>query len=486
MNQRGFTPIAVIVTVIILLATSGGAFLMYQKSATRSSEKNQNPSTVIIGLGSLCSGEKECNYFCKNNFGRCKEYCQGQPDNVLCQKSFSFERPIRGEEKYTSTLDKTITAKTPLLSTAPLAIVVNEQKQLPLPEKPKQLFIPEKSRVAELKAWMPDVMTQPIPVGASKTRLTSFPAPLDKIFITGPYGAHRGGHVEGLDHEWIEIADDTPIVSWARGKVTNVFLNNPNKPEDWRIYVDYGDGLSGEHMDVKTPLVKTGDEVEAGQSIAYGLPVQWLNGYHSGEFNLVDQYRKDGVQYRDGVTVSPYDYLREDLKTELIAAYTKQFIEPFVQRNEFFMGFAPWEPYLTNPLIFHKQYKGTIIGEWYLKSKKWAVDEAPDMLIFLRGITKYYDKQRLVAGEDASAAGATFDGTWVADYEAKKMQIVTERGIYYGIFELNESEPRATLKIQYQTGSYPTVFSDQANIYIERSVVQRRQDGYDLGVLNSL
>ena len=38
MNQRGFIPVAVIVTVIIVLAASGGAFLMYQKSVTTPSE----------------------------------------------------------------------------------------------------------------------------------------------------------------------------------------------------------------------------------------------------------------------------------------------------------------------------------------------------------------------------------------------------------------------------------------------------------------
>lgn len=42
------------------------------------------------GLGALCSGD-ECNIFCKDNLGRCKEYCQRNPANALCQKSFGFE-----------------------------------------------------------------------------------------------------------------------------------------------------------------------------------------------------------------------------------------------------------------------------------------------------------------------------------------------------------------------------------------------------------
>ncbi|MEK7481032.1 MAG: hypothetical protein AAB604_02945 [Patescibacteria group bacterium] len=38
MNQKGFIPIAVIVTIVIILAASGGAFFMYQKSATKPHE----------------------------------------------------------------------------------------------------------------------------------------------------------------------------------------------------------------------------------------------------------------------------------------------------------------------------------------------------------------------------------------------------------------------------------------------------------------
>lgn len=44
----------------------------------------------------------------------------------------------------------------------------------------------------------------------------------------------------------------------------------------------------------------------------------WISGYHSGEFNLVDQHRIDGVKYRDGANVSPFDYLREDVKQGLM------------------------------------------------------------------------------------------------------------------------------------------------------------------------
>src|SRR3989344_3693396 len=38
------------------------------------------------GLGSLCSDEEECNTFCHDNKGRCKDYCDNNPENEVCQK----------------------------------------------------------------------------------------------------------------------------------------------------------------------------------------------------------------------------------------------------------------------------------------------------------------------------------------------------------------------------------------------------------------
>lgn len=494
--EKGFAPLIIMVIVTIVIGAGVGGFLVFQKNKARAPEapiaqkampqEVSSPNTeasqklLVPQLGTLCSGEDGCNAYCKNNFGRCTEYCHEHSENALCPKPLSFEvSPAR--EAAAPAGNGTIQDVAPL--------------PVPPPALPPSAPTPvasisptPKFETAQLQPWVTDSITQPVPSGASKTRLTSFPAPLDKMFITGPYGAHRGGHPEGLDHEWIEIKNDVPVGSWADGDVTRVFLNNPNDPtSDWRIYIDYGDGLSGELMDVKTPLVKTGDKVKAGQAIAYGVPVVWLSGYHAGEFNLVDKHRGDGVRYRDGVTVSPFDYLREDLKQELIAAYTKQFIEPYTERGEFFMGFAPWEPYLTNPLVFHKQYRGTLAGEWYLKSRAWAVDDVPDAMTLVPANTKYYSKQHFTFGEDASGGGATYEGTWEVDSGAGLVRFnTTDQGTFFGIYALDESGPRALLKIEYATSSYPSGFSEKANTYIERDAIQRREDGYRLGVREGL
>ncbi len=39
---------------------------------------------VRVGFGTLCSGERECVDFCRNNQERCENYCSNRPDNELC------------------------------------------------------------------------------------------------------------------------------------------------------------------------------------------------------------------------------------------------------------------------------------------------------------------------------------------------------------------------------------------------------------------
>jgi len=199
-------------------------------------------------------------------------------------------------------------------------------------------------------------------------------------------------------------------------------------------------------------------------------------GYHSGEFNLSDKYRRDGVEGNVGVYVSAYDYLREDLKSALIDYYTKQVIEPHIAKGEKSPGITPWEPNLTNYLLIHKKHRGTLVGEWYLVSRAWAVDDVPDVLTLLPPHPVYYPKQRIVAGEDASGGGAT----WEADPASKYFVFRTDIGTREGTFTLDESGPlipptagRAKLTLEYTNGA--------KDIYIERTAIQRRLDGGELG-----
>lgn len=54
-------------------------------------ENYQKPSTIAsqdYGLGTLCSNEEECYDFCRNNRGRCENYCNEHTTNGICQNLF--------------------------------------------------------------------------------------------------------------------------------------------------------------------------------------------------------------------------------------------------------------------------------------------------------------------------------------------------------------------------------------------------------------
>ena len=52
-------------------------------------------------LGNLCSGEAECNTFCHDNKGRCKNYCDNNPENGICQRlGFAKSSCETGEIKF--------------------------------------------------------------------------------------------------------------------------------------------------------------------------------------------------------------------------------------------------------------------------------------------------------------------------------------------------------------------------------------------------
>lgn len=383
-------------------------------------------------MGNMCSSLGECFVFCKNNVGRCANFCRSNPKHGFCI--------------------------------------------VPSPSKPKQ--------------WVKDVITQPLPEGASKIRL-SLPAPLSKIglSITGAYGAHRGGHLEGLDHEWIHVEKGTPIGSWADGEVVYARLNSESNPEGgYRIVIYYGDGLWGDHAHVKQVLVKEGDFVKAGDPVAIGEDVAYPK-YHFAEFSVADQHRQDGVIYwykfvKGATLVSPFDYLKDDVKQELAEKWQKEILDEHLSTGKEASGITapPWEPYLTNPLLRHRENPGKLVGEWYLRSSKWGGSDIPSILIFFPADIKYYPRQRVLGGQDPGDTSDTgsyktiIDGDWEADYGKGTVIFYTGHGTYYGILEIDESQPQAMLKIEYQQGSYPKNFTVKAIVYTERDIVSKGEE----------
>ena len=88
----------------------------------------------------------------------------------------------------------------------------------------------------------------------------------------------------------------------------------------------------------------------------------------------------------------------------------------------------------------------------------------------------YYTGKRITATDDINEGGAGPIGTWEVDYNLKRIVLYDESATYYGIFELGGTASRETVQLEYQTGTFPSVFSSNAATYIERLPVSRRSD----------
>ncbi len=338
-----------------------------------------------------------------------------------------------------------------------------------------------------------DGITYTLPEGASPLRL-SLPASVEDIFYNnktgiGGFGLHAGGHKEGLDHVWIELKVGTPVRSWADGTVTDIELSGDIEAGEYHITIDYGQNLIGIHMEIENALVNVGDLVSRGQVIGYGM--SYDPEQSSGEISLVDLGRTDGVKYGEhGVYVSPFDYLENSEKRELVAAYKEHVLEPFEngQSENISIMFKPYQPYLTNQLFLHRTNIGKLSGEWYLATK-WEVGYPNDLLTFIEADNPYYQGNVVLSEDDETGGGDPWNinGTFEVDYENGRIKMTNRYGpIYYGIFEIDDSGDRAKLKIEYQEESYPTHFTDNALNYIERTNLSRREDAVQLGVRDSL
>jgi len=359
-------------------------------------------------------------------------------------------------------------------------------------KKPSQMLPP-----AETLTGKPDPLTDnftyTLPQGASALRL-SLPAEIEDIFYSektgiGGFGLHAGGHIEGLDHVWIALKPGTVVKNWADGTVTDVRLSGMAELGEYHITIDYGQNLIGIHMEIEKPLVNVGDSVKRGQDIGYGM--SFHPAQSSAEFALVDKGRTDGVKYGEGgVYVSPFDYLEDSEKKKLVEAYKKYVIEPYLKEGKKSEFFKPYQPYLTNKLFLHKENEGKLSGEWYCLSSKWNQSFPNDMLTFIEAENPYYSGNVVLAADDQNEGEKTdwsIEGTFEVDYEKGQVKITNYDGTtYFGIFEIDESEDRAKLKIEYQQDSYPTEFSSKAVIYIERTNLPRRDDAFNLGLIDSL
>jgi hypothetical protein len=339
-------------------------------------------------------------------------------------------------------------------------------------------------------AWTADAWTQPVPPWGSPVRL-NLPVALGDIVLgagggLGAFGAHQGGHVEGLNHVWIPVRAGTIIRSWSGGRVTKIEDMGDRGEGDGRheyfITIDYGSGLVGKHLDADLPLVRVGDTVREGDPVARGP---------SAETMLIDNNRTDGERTggSTGAPVSPFDYLRDDVKAALVARHVAEVVEPFFRSGRPAGNSRPWEPYLTHRMLFHDEHRGTVAGEWILVNKGWTT---PDPVYFdvmtIFDVTNVYGHFQRVEfmDHDWSLAGNKrgASATWETTAGAGTIVFSLAGGpTWYGLFSVDESGGRAKLTVEWKAGSYPATITSNAAVYLERAPIYLYGDAQALGLL---
>lgn len=337
--------------------------------------------------------------------------------------------------------------------------------------------------------WVPDAMTQPVPSWGSPVRL-ALPVPVSAIVLgpsggLGAFGGHQGGHVEGLNHVWIPIVPGTTVGSWADGTVTAIEdhgdRGDGSGAHEYFILIDYGQGLVGKHLDVTTPLVQVGAHVTQGQPVAQAP---------SAEFQLIDNMRADGERTGGltGSPVSPFDYLRDADKTALLARFQSEVVTPYFAHGQSAGNSRPWEPALTNPMLFHAAHRGTLAGEWLMTSKPWnTVDPLYFDVMTIFDVTNAYGSFQRVEVMDhdwAAPSNKRHDtGSWTLGEQpgTAVFTLGTTNTQYFARYAVEETGGRATLRFAWSRDAFPATL-DGAAVYTERAPLYLLGDVQQLGI----
>ncbi len=89
----------------------------------------------------------------------------------------------------------------------------------------------------------------------------------------------------------------------------------------------------------------------------------------------------------------------------------------------------------------------------------------------------------MIAADNGGTGQHVFEGQWSVDTTAHHFTFITDQIKYYGLYELNETGERSSLKIEYNKNSYPQNFSPGASFYVERLPILMIVDASRMGVL---
>ncbi len=278
-----------------------------------SAEEALQKETSSPSLGNLCRGEEACDIYCKNNLGKCNEYCQENPKNLLCQKPFAFQ--LQSGEA---------------------------QKEVPQRN-------PEKEQCS-----------------GTKTKFNNAPVNLEKTLVMLPLGLTAGNHVTPIDHHYFQNFKndgfDIEVYSPGDGYITDIgHMPGAKEGEDYRIVIEHTCTISSIyiHVGILSEKLKAYDPGGKGYA-RVRIPVkagETIGFYEKNvDYNLVDEEfvlkgfivpgHYDGESWKIHVP-NTYDYFNEPVRSMLV--------EKSVRTAEPISGKIDYD------------IDGRLVGNWFLE-----------------------------------------------------------------------------------------------------------------------
>jgi len=290
----------------------------------------------------------------------------------------------------------------------------------------------------------------------------------------GPFGIHRGNHIEGLDHVWFSVNKGTVIRAPANGTVLMV---TEREPGDFYIVIKHNDSIYSYLDHLKNVTVSVNDEVIQGQPIGFPREDMGPNRNEAGfDFGLADKRVTDGPKtwiIEEGSFVSPYEYLNPSNKSAVENEYYIHKQLPYLENGTIVGDFIPAEPYLTNEIFLHRGHQGEIYGVWFIKDQPWAFGGMPEIIALkICENNPFYNGTYFAFWDGESNYGYNTYGNFTVDLTKEPHWVTftaTDGTIYYGIFYVNETDERPTLLLEYSTTERPTQFTENAVLYTLRS-----------------
>jgi len=296
------------------------------------------------------------------------------------------------------------------------------------------------------------------------------------------WGFHGGNHPEGFDHTGFAAEKEIPVYAPDDGVVA--YVEEDHEENEFKVVIFHNYTIASWFDHLSKFFANEHDAVEKGQLIGYTKSYMTFSTF---DWALIDFNNDTGplftlyCEYKNGSFVPPFGYLNETELEAVLQYFNTTMLQPFLN-GEVVPGMNKAEHNLVNPVFLKPIDENDISGVWVYQGY-WEKGGYPELLVFIHKNTTYFGE--VYHAVYADWAGPVKFDAWEANYTINtsvtphRIKITfdytgpnpppTEIGPIYGIFELSTYENRLMLKIEFSNDTYPSTFTENAAIYLNRT-----------------